>query len=571
MPTPNLGIAHIAASQNQKEVTANDAFDRLDEAMNDTAPVDCSAGNTSVDGATFTRNFELVLTGTPAAAFTLSVPDGKRFFLVRNATAQVATVQRASGGGSVNLTAGQRRLLYNTGTEILAAAPDAAVTGGGGSGGASGAGFRGAVVKLSADASIANQAQTAVGWATTLFDTDGFWSGGNPTRLTVPAGVSKVVVVAGVQWGASATGDRWIEVHRNGVEVEGLPGSLIGPLGSSSRARQAVVSAPIQVSPGDYFELVVWQNSGGALAVEADPQSWFAVMAVDTIAQASEARAVQVKRSTDQAVATSSMTAVAWEAAEFDDGAMWSGGSPTRLTVPAGVSKVRLSANLRFATTSSAGYRFVRITRNGASFAGRAEDLDTVPTNGDNALSVTTGIVPVQPGDYFELECWQNSGGSLGVAAGDATWFNMEVVERVAPAFRGALVNLTATEPVPNSTDTALAWDAVVYDTDGFWSAGNPTRLTLPAGVTKVRLKGNISWGFGGAGYRHVWANKNGALFPGAAKESDEGDSGVQNFGCAVVPVVAGDYFEFFARQTSGSTKNVLAAADTWFAIEVVE
>ena len=25
IPTPNLGIAHIAASQNQKEVTANDA------------------------------------------------------------------------------------------------------------------------------------------------------------------------------------------------------------------------------------------------------------------------------------------------------------------------------------------------------------------------------------------------------------------------------------------------------------------------------------------------------------------------------------------------------------------
>ena len=30
MPTPNLAIPHIAASQNQKEVTATDAFDRLD-------------------------------------------------------------------------------------------------------------------------------------------------------------------------------------------------------------------------------------------------------------------------------------------------------------------------------------------------------------------------------------------------------------------------------------------------------------------------------------------------------------------------------------------------------------
>jgi len=45
----------------------------------------------------------------------------------------------------------------------------------------------------------------------------------------------------------------------------------------------------------------------------------------------------------------------------------------------------------------------------------------------------------------------------------------------------------------------------------------------------------------------------------------------VQNFSTAVVAVSAGDYFEFIARQTSGSTKNVAAAPDTWFSIEVVE
>jgi hypothetical protein len=67
--------------------------------------------------------------------------------------------------------------------------------------------------------------------------------------------------------------------------------------------------------------------------------------------------------------------------------------------------------------------------------------------------------------------------------------------------------------------------------------AGNPTWLTVPAGVTKVRLKGNIGWTFGGSGYRHVWMHKNGALFFGAAKESDEGDAGVQSIGTAVVEV----------------------------------
>ena len=130
---------------------------------------------------------------------------------------------------------------------------------------------------------------------------------------------------------------------------------------------------------------------------------------------------------------------------------------------------------------------------------------------------------------------------------------------------------LTADEPVADSTDVAIPWDVIVYNTNAFWSAGNPTRLTVPAGVSEVRLNGNINWTFGGSGYRHVWAHKNGALFFGAAKESDQGDSGVQSAGSAAVDVMPGDYFELIARQTSGSTKNVAADELTWFAIEVVE
>jgi hypothetical protein len=133
------------------------------------------------------------------------------------------------------------------------------------------------------------------------------------------------------------------------------------------------------------------------------------------------------------------------------------------------------------------------------------------------------------------------------------------------------MVRLTASEPVATSTDTATPWDAIVYDTDGFWSASNPTRFTIPSAISKVRLKGNIDWTFGGGGYRHIWMHKNGALFFGAAKESDAGDSGLQNASTAVVEVTSGDYFELIARQTSGSTKNVAADEVTWFAIEVVE
>ena len=172
-------------------------------------------------------------------------------------------------------------------------------------------------------------------------------------------------------------------------------------------------------------------------------------------------------------------------------------------------------------------------------------------------------------GDYFECLVRQNNAGSLNLEADPKTWFALVAIEFAA--CRGALVRLTADEAVAASTDVAIPWDAAVYDTDTFWSAGNPTRLTVPTGVSKVRLKGNIDWTFGGAGHRHVWIHKNGALFFGAAKESDEGDAGVQSIGSAVVDVTPGDYFELLARQTSASPKNVAADELTWFAIEVVE
>jgi hypothetical protein len=44
-------------------------------------------------------------------------------------------------------------------------------------------------------------------------------------------------------------------------------------------------------------------------------------------------------------------------------------------------------------------------------------------------------------------------------------------------------------------------------------------------------------------------------LFFGTARESDEGDAGVQSIGSAVVDVTPGDYFELIARQTSSATQ----------------
>jgi hypothetical protein len=47
---------------------------------------------------------------------------------------------------------------------------------------------------------------------------------------------------------------------------------------------------------------------------------------------------------------------------------------------------------------------------------------------------------------------------------------------------------------VADSTDTVIPWDATEFDTEGFWDSGNPSRLTVPSGMSRVRLLGNVRW-----------------------------------------------------------------------------
>lgn len=125
MTTPNLAIAHVAAAQNQKEVTINDALDRLDLAMNDTIDIDCDAGNTSVPAGAYRENFLLRLTGAPAADFTLTLPDGKRVVAVHNTTTRLATLRTETPGMTLVLRANELVLLGSRGTDLVALAASA--------------------------------------------------------------------------------------------------------------------------------------------------------------------------------------------------------------------------------------------------------------------------------------------------------------------------------------------------------------------------------------------------------------------------------------------------------------
>lgn len=145
-------------------------------------------------------------------------------------------------------------------------------------------------------------------------------------------------------------------------------------------------------------------------------------------------------------------------------------------------------------------------------------------------------------------------------------------------AFRGALVELTANESISSGTSTVVPWDQAIYDTDSIWSSGSPTRLTVPTGVTRVRLSGNAMF-VAGSDYQYnlIRCRKNAAVIRGefntATADYSVSREPLLNGASAVLTVVAGDYFDMvvFQQNAANAARNLLWDTATWFAMEIVE
>jgi len=128
-----------------------------------------------------------------------------------------------------------------------------------------------------------------------------------------------------------------------------------------------------------------------------------------------------------------------------------------------------------------------------------------------------------------------------------------------APSFVGCAVENNANQSIANATFTALTWQVETFDDASIHDpAVNPSRLTVPAGWTKVRLSAGISWASGSAGERQILFWKNGATFNGHAKQRKKphSSSDVTTVSRPLI-VVPGDYFEVAVYQTNGGNLNV--------------
>lgn len=150
------------------------------------------------------------------------------------------------------------------------------------------------------------------------------------------------------------------------------------------------------------------------------------------------------------------------------------------------------------------------------------------------------------------------------------------------PAFRGALVSATSNQSIssvaPLFFPTIVSfWNNVIYDTDMIYNNANPSRLVVPAGVTKVRISYSVNWdnNQNGAGSRAISLLKNGDGFPGNGGQGwqvqQSGTTLVQVGTTAIINVAGGDYFSLNASNTSGSSINIIGYNAAWFAMEIIE
>lgn len=136
---------------------------------------------------------------------------------------------------------------------------------------------RGCLCVTSIASAYGSGVEGAIEFNQEVYDTDNIHSlTGSLTRLTVPAGVSTVVLGAQVAWEPNTTGSRKWRVLQNGAsEGAGRPAARVPNAGGADITVASSVGWEISVSPGDYFELLQVQDSGIALPIRTGGNTWF--------------------------------------------------------------------------------------------------------------------------------------------------------------------------------------------------------------------------------------------------------------------------------------------------------
>jgi hypothetical protein len=123
--------------------------------------------------------------------------------------------------------------------------------------------------------SIANSTNVALTWNSEYFDTDGFHdTSSNTSRITIPTGKGgKYLLTGATHYSTGSTGYRAIKFKKNGGDFFDIN------YGAAGAYTGLPITAIVELSVGDYVELITVQNSGGSLDAykyTATSYGWFA-------------------------------------------------------------------------------------------------------------------------------------------------------------------------------------------------------------------------------------------------------------------------------------------------------
>jgi hypothetical protein len=118
-----------------------------------------------------------------------------------------------------------------------------------------------------------------------------------------------------------------------------------------------------------------------------------------------------VSRAALQSIATGTTTNVSFDTEEADPLQAWVVGTPERVTVPAGVTRVAVRLSVRWGN-SVVGARFAQIRLNGATLV--ASDI-RVGSDGSGSHQGCFGEAAVAAGDYFEARVTHDVGSALNL------------------------------------------------------------------------------------------------------------------------------------------------------------
>lgn len=436
--------------------------------------------------------------------------------------------------------------------------------------GATGGGGPGALVRKAVDQTSVNyNLETLVTWDTEVYDKQNWHSASN-SYFKITKGPRYVrlgaqITAANVTANASSV----VRFGKGGTPWNNYPGEAAVKYFTGFTTPHVNLSSPVlPVRWGDRFDFL-YQQSDVSMDITS-AQSWFSL---ENINPATFSGALVTLSSAITGVNYTTATAIAYTTEQYDVGGWFDAGSPTRLTVPSGVDYVRITFCQEIG--SFVGGEWIRgsVKKNGSTTAFMPGSL--VESSGTMYTTANSPVLPVTAGDYFEHLVQIEADTSVDINTA-RTSFHIEAVS--ATGFSGALVTKAADANGNYTVAALITWDDEAgggYDVGGWHSTvSNTSRLTVPNGVTKVRLRAQIdlsNLSVGGVANQVRMLKNGSASWNGFAGRSMRSTSAflTHNICTPIIDVVAGDYFEIEMLQSTDNAITVLADT-SWFFIEAI-